>query len=52
MQIIWRNDALCLRPENDIERQSLAVICQAKELNRSNEQRNTGSQGDAVKLPG
>lgn len=52
MQIFWRNDALCLRPDNDIERQSLAVICQAQETTRSNDQRNAGNQSDTVKQPG
>ena len=26
MKVIWRNDALCLRPETEIERQALAAI--------------------------
>jgi hypothetical protein len=26
MKVFWRNDALCLRPESDIERQALAAI--------------------------
>jgi len=26
MKVTWRNDALCLKPETEVERQSLAAI--------------------------
>ena len=26
MKVVWRNDALCLKPETELERQSLAAI--------------------------
>jgi hypothetical protein len=31
MKVIWRNEALCLKPETDIERQSLAAIAMAEQ---------------------
>ncbi len=30
MKVMWRNDALCLKPETEVERQSLAAIALSK----------------------
>jgi hypothetical protein len=44
MKIFWRNEALCMRPENDTERKSLAAICEAFPQPQNNIPAFTGHQ--------
>ena len=47
MKVFWLNDALCLRPENEVERKALVAVLLNSESTDDNQPSFTGEQPES-----